>query len=403
MPQNLKENLVNPKIMSKYNLTDMLGESFDSLVKKLDKQKGIDKEEAGKIAGSIAAKKMAGAGKGPTAKQKARMNEYDRSFYRNNINPEGERTVYSFIQKLAKKYGYGEQEAAYLIKQVLTNKGLDEASDYARRRAAERDYQPAKKDKPAKAYKEPSNDYFARRKKELDYKYGSAGQEMYEGDLENHYRIDGLVNVNFKADFLNAFMKLYADLTEEDPFEAEEVLKYLNGEMKMLLREKGMYEDTFNHKSLAEADGNWPKEVLSYHGDIIFKLVKVGLISAKYELINKETGKLHEPGFRFFQSVEALERDAKNIIIPSGGTQSSQFESAPGYEHDCAASVVHEVYGHGICLEGKHTLIETEKGKGNVTHYDVFFKKGNKTIKSVPVNELKVITSETHTHSKKKK
>ena len=50
-------------------------ESFDSLAKKLDKQKGIDKEEAGKIAGSIAAKKMAGAGKGPTAKQKKRMGE----------------------------------------------------------------------------------------------------------------------------------------------------------------------------------------------------------------------------------------------------------------------------------------------------------------------------------------
>ena len=52
-----------------------LDESFDSLAKKLDKQKGIDKEEAGKIAGSIAAKKMKGAGKGPTAKQKKRMNE----------------------------------------------------------------------------------------------------------------------------------------------------------------------------------------------------------------------------------------------------------------------------------------------------------------------------------------
>tara|TARA_R110000868_G_scaffold31977_2_gene116776 strand:- start:607 stop:3036 length:2430 start_codon:yes stop_codon:yes gene_type:complete len=285
------------------------------------------------------------------------LKEYDRSFYRNNINPEGERTVYSFIQKLAKKYGYGEQEAAYLIKQVLTNKGLDEASN----------------------------------------------STINEGDLENHYRIDGLVNVNFKADFLNAFMKLYADLTEEDPFKAEEVLKYLNGEMKMLLREKGMYEDTFNHKSLAEADGNWPKEVMSRHRDIIYKLVKVGKDRAKYELINKETGKTHEPGFRIFQSIEALEKDANNTIIPQGGRQSSQFESAPGYEHDCAASVVHEVYGHGICLEGKHTLIETEKGKGTVTHYDVFFKKGNKTIKSVPVNELKVITSETHTHSKKKK
>ena len=50
-------------------------ESFDSLAKKLDKQKGINKDEAAKIAGSIAAKKAAGAGKGPTAKQKKRMSE----------------------------------------------------------------------------------------------------------------------------------------------------------------------------------------------------------------------------------------------------------------------------------------------------------------------------------------
>ena len=54
---------------------DETNESFDSLAKKLDKQKGIDKEEAAKIAGSIAAKKRAGAGKGPTAKQKKRMAE----------------------------------------------------------------------------------------------------------------------------------------------------------------------------------------------------------------------------------------------------------------------------------------------------------------------------------------
>jgi len=50
-------------------------ESFDSLAKKLDKQKGITKDEAAKIAGSIAAKKMKGAGKGPTAKQKKKMAE----------------------------------------------------------------------------------------------------------------------------------------------------------------------------------------------------------------------------------------------------------------------------------------------------------------------------------------
>ena len=178
---------------------------------------------------------------------------------------------------------------------------------------------------------------------------------------------------------------------------------YISGAQHYLeAEEKQPALDQLALENVNEETTDWPEEVLSHHGDIAFKLVKVGLISAKYELINKETGKSHEPGFRFFQSVEALERDAKNTIIPSGGTQSSQFESAPGYEHDCAASVVHEVYGHGLCLEGKHTLIETEKGKGTVTHYDVFFKNGSKTVENVPVNELKIITSSSHKHSKKK-
>ena len=77
-------------------------------------------------------------------------------------------------------------------------------------------------------------------------------------------------------------------------------------------------------------------------------------------------------------------------------------ESAPGFEHDCAAHVVHETYGYGVCIEGQHTLVENAEGKHEVTHYDVFFKSG-KTINNVPVNELKVVTSESHTHGKRKK
>lgn len=61
--------------LKKYIAEGKIHESFDTLVKKLDKQKGIDKEDAAKITGSIAAKKMKGAGKGPTAKQKKRMSE----------------------------------------------------------------------------------------------------------------------------------------------------------------------------------------------------------------------------------------------------------------------------------------------------------------------------------------
>jgi len=54
---------------------DELDESFDSLAKKLDKQKGITKDEAGKIAGKIANIKRKGGGKGTTSKQKKRMSE----------------------------------------------------------------------------------------------------------------------------------------------------------------------------------------------------------------------------------------------------------------------------------------------------------------------------------------
>ncbi len=77
-------------------------------------------------------------------------------------------------------------------------------------------------------------------------------------------------------------------------------------------------------------------------------------------------------------------------------------ESAPGYTHDCAAHVVHEQYGHGICLEGQHTLVK-EGSKHVVTHYDVFFKEGSKHIKDIPVNELKVVTMTEHWHKDYKK
>jgi len=54
---------------------EVVDESFDSLAKKVDKQKGVDKEYAGKIAGKIANIKRKGGGKGPTTKQKKRMAE----------------------------------------------------------------------------------------------------------------------------------------------------------------------------------------------------------------------------------------------------------------------------------------------------------------------------------------
>jgi hypothetical protein len=54
--------------------TDTIDESFKQLVGKLKKQ-GKSKKAATKIAGAVASYKAKGGGKGPTAKQKARMAE----------------------------------------------------------------------------------------------------------------------------------------------------------------------------------------------------------------------------------------------------------------------------------------------------------------------------------------
>lgn len=78
-------------------------------------------------------------------------------------------------------------------------------------------------------------------------------------------------------------------------------------------------------------------------------------------------------------------------------------ETAPGYLHDCAAHVVHETYGYGICLEGRHTLVETSKGRAKVTHYDVFFKNGSKIVENIPVEDLVIESIEEHHHGKRKK
>jgi len=70
-------------------------------------------------------------------------------------------------------------------------------------------------------------------------------------------------------------------------------------------------------------------------------------------------------------------------------------------KHDCATHVTSEQWGFGQCITGEHTLEEGTDGEGYVTHYDVIFEHGVE--KDVPISELKVVRSEMHTHSKKKK
>jgi len=93
----------------------------------------------------------------------------------------------------------------------------------------------------------------------------------------------------------------------------------------------------------------------------------------------------------------------RNFLTESKKAKEESIEEAgPGFAHDCAAHVVHETFGFGICLEEQHTIVENKDGSHSVSHYDVFFKNGSKTVKNIPVGDLEVLTESNHGHKKKK-
>ena len=57
------------------------------------------------------------------------------------------------------------------------------------------------------------------------------GEEVKEVTSRESSRMEGLVDQRLKAKFLDIFADLYFDLTDEDPFQAEDVVDYLGIEM----------------------------------------------------------------------------------------------------------------------------------------------------------------------------
>ena len=123
-----------------------------------------------------------------------------------------------------------------------------------------------------------------------------------------------------------------------------------------------------------------------------------GAVAAEKIMKKLEDGDFGDKGEKIADMLKSLGSAAAGTA-QSRGFEEGVEESAPGYTHDCAAHVMHESHGYGLCLEGRHTLVETTDGNAEVTHYDVMFKSGN-IVEKIPVNELKVLTSEAHTHPK---
>ena len=114
---------------------------------------------------------------------------------------------------------------------------------------------------------------------------------------------------------------------------------------------KQVVSNTKKAKVTREMKEQWPEEVPSRHGDIIFKLVKVMPDRAKYALIDAETGKEWELGYRVYSNPDQLKAHAQNTIKPQKGRQSSHF----GTKEDVRNLVV------GLIYEAKGIEVLTEE------------------------------------------
>ena len=93
-------------------------------------------------------------------------------------------------------------------------------------------------------------------------------------DREVAERIEGMLSIPLKKKFLDAFMDLWQDLIEEDPFFAEDVINHLNNEMHREIdgwqatgdKLAGMEED--NDPSGADLEGDPDEKVMGENGDV---------------------------------------------------------------------------------------------------------------------------------------
>lgn len=134
---------------------------------------------------------------------------------------------------------------------------------------------------------------------------------------------------------------------------------------------KTVVANTKKAKVTRESKEQWPNEVPSRHGDIIFKLVKVMPGRAKYALIDAETGKEWEIGGRVYTRVDSLKADAEDTVKPKGGRISTQFETADpqdgkaapygsGYKKVTREDIVNLVVGLIHEMQNEGTIMEKD-------------------------------------------
>ena len=158
-------------------------------------------------------------------------------------------------------------------------------------------------------------------------------------------------------------------------------------------------EDVYEEAELPKKfnSGKYSVDKLQKAHDVITGVMKD--LAKKYKAGDKSVVSQLKDLTKQKKHVESL-LDAK---VSGTGKDQELDEAGPGFKHDCAAKVIHKEHGAGNTIPEKHTLVK-EGNKYVVTHYDVLFENGN-TVLDIPVNELKIESTNEHWHKgyKKKK
>ena len=368
-----------------------------------------------------------------------------------SLNPEVSNKVAQFIKAMAKRYGYEEQDAVYAIMAALKQRdfdGVNEKDSYKGKHQGSNYKWPMskatkdRKEADKKTLKEFTDDRF--KGSEVIDNANERGPDMFGKGIFADLLPKGVASENDAIEALKKHDKsgIKTRMGRYAPMFVHMQYHELEHEgEKYRMHQKQYYNSNFKDKdpdfnpavseiTLMKVDENDEGKNL---GTILVKTDQYvqdlrnlpGLGKRHMEeatrkdlgmssSISKSRAKAHlKSPSNDGSKVYGLDKDGKRVHIKSINDvdkfrkfelDADIKEAGPGFKHDCAAHVVHEVYGAGICLDEQHTLVK-EGDKHVVTHYDVFFKKGNRLVEDVPAEHLKVITMNEHWHKgyKKKK
>jgi len=97
------------------------------------------------------------------------------------------------------------------------------------------------------------------------------------------------------------------------------------------------------------------------------------------------------------ESDDEVKKKLKKANVAATTSHPGYSEEKGAKSHNCATHVEHTEWGKGSCIPTQHTLVETEDGEYEVTHYDVLFDCGVK--EDVPVEDLKILGEGHHSHN----